>query len=383
MSDRQTAWLLLPRPIRRLPADLAAVVVLTLLTLGSVFLPVINETPLRVIFGLGFVLFLPGYALIAALFPEKGQTATEDDEQTQTEAGTETGTEPSPVPGTDAAEVDDSQAATPSKHAHQQEGIDGIERVALSFGLSIAIVPLIGLVLNFTPWGIRLAPIALSVTVFTLVCVGVAARRRHELPAEERFQVPYRSWIAAGKAELFDPDSRGDAALNVALVVSVLLAVGSVGYAVAVPPQGEQFSEFYLLSESEDGELVADGYPDELTVGEQSELVVGIGNNEYERTSYTVIVQLQTVEQAGNTTMVREREEIDRFQATVEHNATHHEPHTLQPTQSGEDLRVKYLLYKGSAPENPTQENAYRDLHIWIDVIEPSTSSQLMTPSNV
>jgi len=36
---------------------------------------------------------------------------------------------------------------------HTVEGIDGIERVALSFGLSIAIVPLIGLVLNFTPWG--------------------------------------------------------------------------------------------------------------------------------------------------------------------------------------------------------------------------------------
>jgi uncharacterized membrane protein len=382
MSDRRTAWLLLPRPVRQLPADLAAVVVLTLLTLGSVFLPGVNETPLRVLFGLGFVLFLPGYALIAALFPEKGsREVSADDDQTQTETGSETEPKPSPVPGTDAAETESSQSAERSEHT-QQQGIDGIERVALSFGLSIAIVPLIGLVLNFTPWGIRLAPIALSVTVFTLVCVGIAARRRNELPAEEQFQVPYTAWIAAGKAELFDPDSRTDAALNVALVLSVLLAVGSVGYAVAVPPQGEQFSEFYLLSESEEGELVADGYPDELAVGEQSELVVGIGNNEYERTSYTVIVQLQTVEQEGNTTIVREREEIDRFQATVEHNATHHEPHTLQPTQPGEDLRVKYLLYKGSAPETPTQENAYRDLHIWIDVIDPNDSSQLMTPSH-
>ena len=371
MSDRQTAWLLLPRPIRQLPADLAAVVVLTLLTLGSVFLPVINETPLRVVFGLGFVLFLPGYALIAALFPEKGETtAAEDDEQPQTAPEPDGEAKPSPVPGTDAAGTGESQPATRNEHTHQQAGIDGIERVALSFGLSIAIVPLIGLVLNFTPWGIRLAPIALSVTVFTFVCVGVAARQRHKLPAEEQFEVPYRSWIAAGKAELFQPDSRMDAALNLTLVVSVLLAVGSVGYAVAVPPQGEQFSEFYLLSESEDGELVADDYPEELAVGEQSELIVGIGNNEYETTTYTVVVQLQTVEQDGNTTVVRDREEIDRFQTTVDHNSTHHEPHTLRPTQSGEDLRVKYLLYKGTAPESPAEENAYRDLHIWIDVVE-------------
>lgn len=373
MSDRQTAWLLLPRPIRRLPADLAAVVVLTLLTLGSVFLPVVNETPLRVVFGLGFVLFLPGYALIAALFPEQGeQTVSADNEQPQTETGSETEPKPRPVQGTDAAEARNSHSTESNNPTHQQKGIDGIERVALSFGLSIAIVPLIGLVLNFTPWGIRLAPIALSVTVFTLACVGVAARRRRELPAEERFQVPYRAWIAAGKAELFDPDSRTDAALNVVLAISVVLAVGSVGYAVAVPPQGEQFSEFYLLSESADGELVADGYPDELTVGEQSELVIGIGNNEYETTTYTVVVQLQTVEQDGNATIVRDRTEIERFQTTVEHNTTHHEPHTLRPTQPGEDLRVKYLLYKGGAPDTPTQANAYRDLHIWIDVVDPN-----------
>jgi len=45
------------------------------------------------------------------------------------------------------------EAATTAP-SHSREGIDdGIERVALSFGLSIAIVPLIGLVLNFTPWG--------------------------------------------------------------------------------------------------------------------------------------------------------------------------------------------------------------------------------------
>lgn len=371
MPDRRTAWLLLPQPVRQLPADLAAVVVLTLLTLGSIFIPGVNETPLRVIFGLGFVLFLPGYALIAALFPEKSSEVTPEDDETRTEATAETEPKPSPVPGTEAADADSSQPSDHGAHTHQQ-GIDGIERVALSFGLSIAIVPLIGLLLNFTPWGIRLTPVALSVAVFTLASVAVAAQRRHELPAEEQFRVPYTEWIAAGKAELFEPNSRTDTALNILLVVSVLLAVGSVGYAVAVPSQGEQFSEFYLLTESGDGELVADGYPDELAVGEQSELIVGIGNNEYEVTTYTVVIQLQTVDQEGNTTVVRTREELDRFQATVEHNSTHHEPHTLEPTQTGENLRVKYLLYKGGAPETPTQENAYRDLHIWIDVVDSS-----------
>ena len=68
--NRERWWLLLPQPIRQLPADLAAVLVAVGLTLVFVFVPVLNETPLRVIIGLVFVLFVPGYAFIAALFPE-------------------------------------------------------------------------------------------------------------------------------------------------------------------------------------------------------------------------------------------------------------------------------------------------------------------------
>jgi hypothetical protein len=56
--------------------------------------------------------------------------------------------------------------------------LDGIERFALSVGLSLALVPLVGLLLNYTPWGIRLTPIMVSLVVLTigLSLVGVARR---------------------------------------------------------------------------------------------------------------------------------------------------------------------------------------------------------------
>ena len=373
MRDRRDTWLLLPRPIRRLPADLAAVGVLTVVTLATVFIPVVNETPLRVAFGLAFVLFLPGYAFIAALFPEAGESPIPDADVDSSDVPSDVTAKPDPVAGTTAADTQpDHETETDNglltEGGHDRDGIDGIERVALSFGLSIAIVPLIGLVLNFTPWGIRLVPIAVSVAGFTLICVAVAAIRRWELPADERFAVPYREWITAAKHELFEPDDRTDAALNVMLALSILLAVGSVGYAVAVPPQGEQFSEFYLLTENDDGELVADGYPDTMELDETAELIVGIENNEHETTDYTVVVQLQDVVTEGNESTVVERTEIDRFSTTLEHNETHHERHTLRPTMTGDDLRVQYLLYDGDAPAEPTRENSYRDLHLWIDV---------------
>lgn len=332
MSERSRWWLLLPKPVRDLPADLAAVLILVGVTLATVLLPGVRETPLRVLFGLPYVLFLPGYALIAALFPEVGGRESDG----------------------------------------EREGIDGIERVALSFGLSIAVVPLVGLVLNFTPWGIRLLPILVSVSGLTVLLVAVAAVRRWELPEEERFRVPYRTWVASARGELFEPASRADAALNVLLVVSVLLAAASVGYAVAVPKQGEAFTEFYVLTESEDGDLVADDYPTNFTQGESQPLVVGIGNHEHEAVSYTVVVELQRVAFVNNnTTRVLAEEELRRFSVRVADNGTHQATKSIAPTMTGERLRLTFLLYKGDPQGDPSVETAYRDLHLWINVTAP------------
>ncbi len=93
----------------------------------------------RWILGSFFVLFIPGYVTIEALFP-KGRE------------------------------------------------LDVIERVALSLGLSLALVPLIGLLLNFTPWGIRLEPIVGSLTIFTGGLALVALGRRFRMSVE-RFEL--------------------------------------------------------------------------------------------------------------------------------------------------------------------------------------------------
>jgi len=93
----------------------------------------------RWILGSVFVLFIPGYVTVEALFP-KGRE------------------------------------------------LDGIERFALSVGLSLALVPLIGLLLNYTPWGIRLTPIVVSLVLFTLGVAVVGVARRFKLAAE-RFEL--------------------------------------------------------------------------------------------------------------------------------------------------------------------------------------------------
>ncbi len=63
--------------------------------------------------------------------------------------------------------------------ARKQDMEDSITRMALSIGLSLAIVPLVGLVLNFTPFGIRLIPIALSLAVLTIALLSFGLAKKH------------------------------------------------------------------------------------------------------------------------------------------------------------------------------------------------------------
>ena len=94
---------------------------------------------LRLTLGAIFLLFLPGYVIIKAIFPINIQINT------------------------------------------KSQSIDQIERIALSIGLSISLTPMVGLILNFTPWGIRLIPITLSLLLLTIIFATIAILREFQI----------------------------------------------------------------------------------------------------------------------------------------------------------------------------------------------------------
>lgn len=344
MSIHGTSLMVIPVSTRRtFLGDLAIVILVASLTCLTVFVPVLNQTPLRVLFGACFVLFVPGYAIVSALFPETGTFS-------------ETGA-----------------SAVSSGYV----GIDGIERAVLSFGLSIALIPLVGLFLQVLPWGLEPGPIVLSLSGLTLVATLVAVKRRQSLPLDRQFQIPYRRWVRAGGEGLYNPSTTLDGLLNVLLVLGVVVAVGSVAYTLAAPPQGEQYTEFRILAEGEDGEPVIGEYPTKFETGEAQSVILGIENNEATSRTYTVVVQLQKVEPEGEGEGIEDREEIDRFASpSIADNETWYTEHEIVPTRTGTGLRVQYLLYRGEAPDSPTRETAYRSTHLWIDVSDDSTANE-------
>jgi uncharacterized membrane protein len=83
--------------------DLVAVVVISLVLVPlAIFC---GGNPASLVLGLLLALFSPGYSLVVAIFPKRYD-------------------------------------------------LDLVRRLALGFGLSIAVVVLVGIILNFTPWGI-------------------------------------------------------------------------------------------------------------------------------------------------------------------------------------------------------------------------------------
>ncbi len=71
--------------------------------------------------------------------------------------------------------------------------------------MSLALVPLIGLILNYTPWGIRLLPSLLSLYVFMFAMSLIAFLRRRALAEEERFsfdirKMPAQKWNKSPQA---------------------------------------------------------------------------------------------------------------------------------------------------------------------------------------
>lgn len=287
---------------KKVPSDLVIVMGLVLLTDIFVLTPGINETLIRNVLGLPLVLFLPGYSLIAALFPAKSD-------------------------------------------------LDGIERVALSFGLSIAVVPLIGLGLNYTPWGIRIHPILISLSTFTFIMCGLAYLRRAKLPESEAFDISFRATALSLKTEIMgSSESKLDKALTVFLIFSILLSVVTLAYVVLSPKEGEHFTEFYLLGP----EGKADNYPTKYILGENGTVIVGVVNHEYSPVNYTMEIKLE------NKSMFLP-ENLKHI--TLAHNETWEEPVILTPEFEGKNMKLQFLLFNETDKSVP-----YRDLHLWIDV---------------
>jgi uncharacterized membrane protein len=277
------------------PWDLYVAVGYTLIT--SAALLAFGEGNLLAIL---LVLFVPGYVLVATLFPKNIE-------------------------------------------------VDWIERIVLSFGLSFAVVPLLGVILSFTPWGIRFAPIITSIAVFTVALGAAAYRRRMQLPVDQRLCLD----VEFGMPDLKEY-SILERRVTIALSLGIAIALGTSAYVAFRPRPAVTFTDFYILGPGGN----ASDYPTKLIVNQTGKLILGLTNHEGTTVNYTVRADLVGVaivyDKAGgfNKTIEVNRTTRAWINATVVAGASWTQAYDFSIGSIGV-WKVQFLLFRGNDFSSP------------------------------
>lgn len=180
--------------------------------------------------GIVIVLFFPGYAIQAALFPNP-------------------------------------------------KDLDGWTRLTFSFGFSIIIIPPLAIICDAANFGINITTIVTGILLVFLVGTAVAVIVRIRQPLEYRERMigerPTCSWWISGK--------RNDRILQVLLLSAGLIASVSAFYMYAYPPV-ESSTEFYLQGIS----IPAPENPRLVYLNEEFWVELGIVNHEGLASEYNV-----------------------------------------------------------------------------------------------
>jgi len=317
--------------------DLLVVTLFSSLAAFFVLIPPFNETFLRILLALPLLLFIPGYAFIAALFPGK------------TELG-------------------------------------GIERFTLSVSFSIVLVVFDGFLINLLSGGYRPSNIVISILGMTTLFSIIAIFTRKLLNESEQFSFSIDEFTRSGKSEEFNennkmleeipvsPEKRRfhrsrskakakglkshpdteikkasippeiEKGLIIGLIVSIILVSGMQAYA-KVTQEKETFTELYLLGP----EGKAEGYPTESLINVPITVTVGIENHELQDVTYILQMRADGV-------VIKELNIPVESDGTWIDNITY----TRQEWKNGKS-KLEFALFKEELGYFP-----YRSVHLYI-----------------
>jgi len=294
--------------------DILIISILTvLLVIISVLIP---SNIVRIILGLPAILLFPGYSFVAALYPGK-------------------------------------------------EDMNRIQRLALSIGISVAIITLIGLILNYTPWGVGPESVLFSVSIFILLTSTVALLRRNKVPGRNKYicqlTISWPVWAGGVLSKL----------LFVSFIISIVVTLGVISYVTVSPRVEAAFTEFYILGlngEAQDypevfslesGGVTRIEYGDGNYVFDELGMVtLGIVSHEQQKASYYVLANIDG-EQIGINYDGGVVNRIGPFE--LAQGEKWEQKIGFTPQYAGDNQKVEFLLFK------ETDSIPVSSLHLRID----------------
>ena len=279
---------------------MAGAAALSLLTLASEPGPFLG--PPKLVLSLAYVLYVPGYWLVALFFP-------------------------------------------------RPDDLDFFERLGASVGLSIAVVPVLALSLEWLRFGIRPWTILLAEFGATALFMALALWRRFRLKSRGRsIYTPHPAWHPTVWWRAATADERRIAGL---LVGALLLASLSMAWVFLTPSSKEFLTEFYVLGKAG----LAEDYPYEAALADDVVATIGITNRESGQPIYRIEVWLVDPWNPERRALMGQEDTITLFPGQ-----SREQPISWRAPWPGDGLQVQFLLFAGD------DSQPYRQLRLWLNV---------------
>ena len=126
----------------------------------------------------------------------------------------------------------------------------------------------------------------------------------------------------------------------------LIIAISATVYIILKPEPDKNFTEFYLLGPNG----TASNYPNNLTIGQSGNVIIGIVNHEHKTVNYNLVV-------TSNDTVIKEQN------ITLTNEKKIEIPFTFTQSSLGKK-KIEFRLYK--MPDNTT---IYNSVYIYVNVI--------------
>ncbi len=248
----------------------------------------------RIILGLPYILVIPGYLLTVILYPKK-------------------------------------------------DHLENITRVILSIGLSIIIVPVIGLIHNYLSLAVDLQPMMLTLTVFNMVLLVLSWLSRKKIPEEERFEFKVKVNITELKNKM-----KENKHIYSVMIITGVFIIALFIFMLSFPKNSVDFTEFYITGP--DGRIVE--YSGQIRTGEDIKVNVIIVNHEQETTKYRLVIRangylIQSVYQL-------KLNYLERWEKVV----------LFRIEKPDDVIKIEFLLYTNESV------TPYRQLQLWVKAVD-------------
>ncbi len=249
---------------------------------------------LRIPFGIFYLVFVPGYAIQAAFFPSRSHLV-------------------------------------------------GLDRLAVSVGLSVAIMPILGLVLDGPLGGIFLWQsiifLSLVTGVFSFAAVYRRSRLKEDLVNTPEDAINLNSW--------WHTTGNVNRLMFVMFIVVIFIAVVISVVSFSTPKPDQLFTELYIVGPDD----IAVNYPRDVVANQPFTIKVGVGNYEKENFVYSLQAQLN-----GRT-----------LAATAPFTLTDGQSISLDMSLTASDPGDQQLMEILLLHDN----QVYRRLYLWMNVKSP------------